>query len=180
MKICFKKDKYHTHSRRATSRSQPLISKMGCKVHSCCARLCNSQHDETCAAGSGDPSISPMYGKPGESTTACAWSSDASLLYTNSSRIACFVSHETKSHLEQQDHVGQSAQTIKCQHLRKIRHVYPRQLCRKRAASIFFDEFRCLAVIHQLHQRLCHCMKVDRRSVSEQRVAIRPPTLYTG
>jgi hypothetical protein len=81
--------------------------------------------------------------------------------------MTAFVSHETESHLGQQDHIGQQAQIIKHPHLRQIRPVYLQHLYRKRAASIFFDEILCLAVIHPPHQRLCRCMKVDRWTVSE-------------
>jgi hypothetical protein len=111
MKICFKKDMYHTHSRRATRRSQILNSKMGGMVHSYSARPPNNLHDDLLAKGSGDPRISPMYGKPGESTRACASSSYTSYLVPNSCRMASFVDHETKSHLEQH-HTRQQAHAI--------------------------------------------------------------------
>jgi hypothetical protein len=75
------------------------------------ARLFNKLHDQIFALGSGDPSISQMYGKPGESTTICTVFSEWILL-NNSSRIATFVDHETKSHLEQQHHIGQQAHAI--------------------------------------------------------------------
>jgi hypothetical protein len=72
-------------------------------VNSYPARLSNSMHDEPRAAGSGDPSISPMYWKTGEFTTDSASPTDFAVLRANCDRMSALVVDETKSHLEHYD-----------------------------------------------------------------------------
>jgi hypothetical protein len=90
-------NRYHsqTHCRRATSRSQPLAFKMDGLMDLYDASSPKSQHAKPCATRSGHASISQMWQKTDESTTARASPSDAKILLANSSRIAAFVAHET-------------------------------------------------------------------------------------